>query len=88
MNAPNRQQIEYRRQLMSLEVPLSVVIARKSIELETILQLVPGSMLQFNQMCDDPLSLEVIGKKIGSGVAVKIGDKFGLKITEMVNDKE
>ena len=76
-------QVAFRRQLMDVQVPVSVVVARKSMEIHQLLQIVPGTMLQFSQLCDEPLSVEVIGHPIAKGIAVKIGDKFGLKITEM-----
>jgi flagellar motor switch protein FliM len=45
-----------------------------------IVQLVPGTMLQFDKACDEPLTLEVAGRTIASGDAVKVGDKFGIKL--------
>ncbi len=82
MGSPKLLHANFRRRVLNLSVPVSVVIARKTMPLNQVLQLVPGSMIQFAQPCDDPLSLEVVGKQIAVGTAVKIGDKFGLKLSE------
>ncbi len=77
----------YRRRVLDIEVPVAVVVARKTMPLDQVLQLVPGAMIQFTQPCDEPLTLEVVGRQVGSGVAVKIGDKFGLKLSDMATPK-
>ena len=45
-------------------------------------------MLTFDAHCDEPLTLEAGGKPIAKGDAVKIGDKFGLRIREVLNSRE
>jgi flagellar motor switch protein FliM len=46
--------------------------------------LVPGAILQFEKMCDETLSLEVGDHRVAEGETVKVGDKFGLRVTSMV----
>ena len=60
--------------------------SRKSVG--SVLELVPGSILQFDKMCDETLTLEVGGYCVAEGEAVKVGDKFGLRITSMVLPEE
>jgi flagellar motor switch protein FliN/FliY len=74
----------HRRKVMSIQVPVSVTLARKKCSLERIVDLVPGSLLTFDVHCDQPLTLEAGGTAIGSGEAVKIGDKFGLRVREVL----
>ena len=53
-----------------------------------IIELGPGSIIQFDKPCEDLLELEVGGHKIGKGEAVKVGDKFGLRLTSLIVPEE
>ena len=73
--------------ILGIKTPVSVILARKPVSLEEILNLVPGSMLTFETHCDEPLVLEAGGTPIATGETVKIGDKFGLRIREILTAK-
>jgi flagellar motor switch protein FliN/FliY len=74
----------YSLAVLAIQTPVSVTLAHKKCSLERIIDLVPGAMLTFDAHCDEPLTLEAGGKAIASGEAVKIGDKFGLRIREVL----
>ncbi len=78
----------YSRAVLAIKTPVSVTLARKKISLERIVNLVPGSMLTFDAHCDEPLTLEAGGQPIATGETVKIGDKFGLRIREMLQGRD
>jgi flagellar motor switch/type III secretory pathway protein FliN len=67
---------------------VNVVLAEQPIPIDRVLKFVPGIMIQFDKPCDSPLSLEVDGQKIAEGEVVKVGDKFGLRITEICEHGE
>ena len=73
----------YTRAVLSIETPVCVTLARKSVSLENIVNLVPGAMLTFDVHCDQPLTLEAAGSPIATGETVKIGDKFGIRIHQV-----
>lgn len=75
----------YRRSVLQVSTPVTVTLARKRESLRRIVDLVPGSMLTFDAHCDEPLTLEVGGHPIATGETVKIGDKFGLRIREILS---
>ncbi len=75
----------FSKAVLSIQTPLSVTLAAKKCSLERIVDLVPGAMLTFDAHCDEPLTLEAGGKPIATGDAVKIGDKFGLRIREVLD---
>ena len=52
------------------------------------MELGPGSIIQFTKSCEDLLELNVENQVIAQGEAVKVGDKFGLRITSMVLPEE
>lgn len=78
---------DYARTVLSIKTPVNVTLARKKVPLDRIVDLVPGSMLTFDAHCDEPLTLEAGGKPIATGETVKIGDKFGLRIREILVER-
>ncbi len=71
------------RQLRGLPVPAIVRLAEKKIEIGQLMGLAPGSLIAFNKPCEDLLDLYVNNRLYCRGEAVKIGEKFGLKINEV-----
>jgi flagellar motor switch/type III secretory pathway protein FliN len=74
----------YLQSLLQIPVPLSVTLVCKRQPLQRILELGPGSILPFDKPCTEPLTLEVAGQTIAQGEAVKVGDKFGLRLTSLI----
>jgi flagellar motor switch protein FliN/FliY len=68
---------------MQLPLTASVVLAEKTLRLKDVLALRPGEVLEFPRRADDPLELRVAGRAIAEGAAVKIGERFGLRISGM-----
>ncbi len=65
-----------------------MTLADKRQPVSEMLGLVPGSIIQFEKMCDESLTLQVGNQTVAKGEAVKVGDKFGLRITSMVMPDE
>lgn len=78
-----RQLPKYAKSLLKVRVPVTVTLASTKYPVSQILELGPGSIIQFNKSCEDNLTLEAGDQPIASGEAVKVGDKFGLWITSM-----
>jgi flagellar motor switch/type III secretory pathway protein FliN len=78
----------YSRNLLRISVPVTVTLAEKRQSVSRIVELGPGSIIQFDKSCDELLDLEVGGHKIGVGEAVKVGDKFGLRLTLLTVPEE
>ncbi len=74
----------YMRSLLRIKVPVVVTLAEKRQKLNRIVELGPGSIIQFDKSCEEMLDLEVGNQAVACGEAVKVGDKFGLRITAMV----
>lgn len=79
---------KYTRSLLKIDVPLRVVLAEKKQSLAAIMELGPGSIIQFTKSCEDLLELHVENQIVAQGEAVKVGDKFGLRISNMVLPEE
>ncbi len=74
----------YTRSLLRIRVPVVVTLAENRQPLRRILELGPGSIIQFDKSCEETLSLSVGQHVVAQGEAVKVGDKFGLRITSMI----
>ncbi|MGB7326580.1 MAG: FliM/FliN family flagellar motor C-terminal domain-containing protein [Rubripirellula sp.] len=77
-------QSKYSKSVLAIKTPVNVTLARQMVPLDRIVNLVPGSMLTFDAHCDEPLLLEAGGIPIATGETVKIGDKFGLRVREIL----
>ena len=78
----------YTRSLLRIEVPVRVTLASTRLPLKRILELGQGSIIPFTKSCEEPLTLSVSNYDVAVGEAVKVGDKFGLRITSMVMPRE
>lgn len=71
----------FTKSLLRIRVPVTVKLASSKKPVGQILDLSLGKILQFDKACDEPLTLEVNGRQVAEGEVVKIGEKFGLRIT-------
>ena len=78
----------YTKSLLKIKVPVSVTLAEKRQPISQILELGPGSIIQFEKSCEETLDLDVGSRRVAKGEVVKVGDKFGLRITNMVLPEE
>jgi flagellar motor switch protein FliN len=78
----------YSRSLLRISVPVMVTLAGTRLSLKRILQLGPGSIIPLEKSCEAPLTLQVGSHDLAVGEAVKVGDKFGLRISSMVMPRE
>jgi flagellar motor switch protein FliN len=77
----------YRTGILRIETNLAVTLARQNVSLQKVLGLVPGSMLIFDKHYAEPLILEANGLPIATGETVKVGDKFGIRILQISQQK-
>ena len=72
------------------DVPLqvSVEVGRARILLKDLLQMGEGSVVELDKMAGEPLDLYVNSRLIARGEAVRVGDKFGIRLTEVVSQSD
>lgn len=70
-----------------LDVPVSVTVelGRKTVAIGALMQLGPGAVLELGKAAGESLDLLVNGKLVARGEAVVVGEKYGIRITEVVN---
>ena len=78
----------YTRSLLKVSVPASVRLATKKESVQEIVEMAPGTILTFEKGCDELLELAIGELVIAEGEAVKVGDKFGFRVHQMVLPEE
>jgi flagellar motor switch protein FliN len=74
----------YARGLLRIRVPIQVTLAAQRKSIQEIVELGPGSIIKFDKTCDEPLELCLGERAIAHGEVVKVGDKFGLRVSGLV----
>ncbi len=69
------------RSILSLEVPLIVLLGERPMKTLEVISLIPGAIIEIPKNSEEELTLLVNNRPIGMGVAVKVGENFGIKIT-------
>ena len=74
--------------ILELEVPVIVLLGERQMRLSEILSLTPGAIIELTKDAEDPLELMVNNKQIGTGSAVKVGENFGIRVTQVGDLKD
>jgi flagellar motor switch protein FliN/FliY len=69
--------------IMRIEVPVIVKLAECKMPLARIVGLNTGAIIEFDKPADALLDLMISNKCVGLGQAVKVGENFGLRITQI-----
>lgn len=71
-----------------LRVPVIVQLATRQMPIAAVRDISIGSIIEFEKAVEDPLDLLVNNRLIGHGICVKVGENFGLRITEIVSKSD
>jgi len=71
-----------------MEVPVIVRLAERRLLLSEVMRLGTGAIIEFFKSSDEPLELLVNNKAIGVGETVKVGENFGIRITQIGDLKQ
>jgi flagellar motor switch protein FliN/FliY len=66
-----------------VSVKLEVVLGQATLSVKDLFALAHGDTLPLDTELDAPVWLQLDGKTIGRGHLVAVGDRFGLRITEV-----
>jgi len=69
--------------ILRLKVPVIVKLAERKLTMSEVLRLGVGAIIEFSKANDEPLELLINNKAIGVGEAVKVGENFGLRLTQI-----
>ncbi|MCL2789974.1 MAG: flagellar motor switch protein FliN [Desulfobulbus sp.] len=74
--------------LYGVPLQVSVEVGRARILIRDLLQMGEGYVVELDKQAGDPLDLYINSRLIARGEAVKVGDKFGIKLTEVVSQSD
>ncbi len=71
------------QRLLLIRVPVIVQLAARPMPISEVCALSVGAIIEFDKNVEEPLDLLVNDRPIGRGVCVKVGEYFGLRVTEI-----
>ena len=74
--------------LENIDVMLTVEVGRTEITIRELLRLNEGSVVELERLAGDPLDIMVNNTKIAKGEVVMVGEKFGIRFTEVADPEE
>ena len=73
--------------LMDIPLKVEVVVGETVIQIKELINLGPGSVLELDRETTEPVDIKVNGKLIAKGELVVVGEKFGVRITEIYSEE-
>jgi len=74
--------------LYDVPLQISVEVGRSKILLKDLLQMGEGCVVELDKQSGEPLDLYVNSRLIARGEAVKVGEKFGIRLTEIASQTD
>jgi flagellar motor switch protein FliN/FliY len=74
--------------LLDVPLDLSVELGRTRMSIQDLLGLSAGAVIELDKIAGEPLDILVNNRLIARGEAVVVNDKFGIRITDIVNPAE
>ncbi len=74
--------------LQNIAVTLSLEVGRTSLKIRDIMSLSQGSVVELSKLAGEPLDLLVNNTRVAQGEVVLVGDRYGVKLTNVVPASE
>ena len=82
---PEREGVENLKVLENIDVGLTVEVGSTEIKIRDLLRLSEGSVIELDRLAGDPLDILVNGTMIAKGEVVMVGERFGIRFSEIVD---
>jgi len=74
--------------ILDVTLPVSVELGRARMQIQDILKLVPGSIVELDKSAGDPVDILINDRRIARGEVVVIDENFGVRLTSIVTATE
>jgi len=74
--------------ILDLPVTVSIELGRTRLQVEDILRLGQGSVVELKKLAGEPLEILVQGRPIGKGEVVVVNEKYGIRLTDIISPVE
>jgi flagellar motor switch protein FliN/FliY len=73
-----------------LDIPLQITVelGRTSLLVNDLLQLGQGSVIELSKLVGEPLDVLINGKEVARGEVVVVNEKFGIRLTDIIDPLE
>ncbi len=81
----DKTQADNLRILENIDVELTVVVGRTELKIRDLLRLNEGAVIELDRLAGDPLDILVNGTIVAKGEVVMVGERFGIRFSEIVD---
>jgi len=74
--------------VLDLPVELTIELGRKRLSIGEVLALGQGAVVELGKQATEPLDIRVNEKLIAHGEAVVVGDRYAVRVTDIVSPNE
>ncbi|MGH1538765.1 MAG: flagellar motor switch protein FliN [Gammaproteobacteria bacterium] len=74
--------------VLNIPVDVSLELGRATVDLQSLIELSQGSVIELNRLVDDPVDVLVNGKLVAKAEVVVVDNKFGARITNIVSPEK
>jgi flagellar motor switch protein FliN len=74
--------------ILDVTLPLTVELGRARMQIQEVLKLAPGSVIELDKSAGDPVELYINDRPIAKGEVVIIDENFGIRLTSIVTATE
>jgi flagellar motor switch protein FliN/FliY len=74
--------------ILDISLPVTVELGRARMQIQDILKLGPGSIIELEKSAGDPVELFINDRPIAKGEVVVIDENFGIRLTSIVTASE
>jgi flagellar motor switch protein FliN/FliY len=72
--------------LLDIPLELTVEVGRRAMTMGELIELMPGTVVELDRPAGGQLDIMANGKIIAKGEAVVVGDRYGVRVLEIVGD--
>ena len=67
---------------------MSIEVGRTEISIRDLLRLNEGSVVELDRLAGEPLDILINGTMIAKGEVVMVGERFGIRFSEIVDPEQ
>lgn len=74
--------------LMDIPVTVSMELGRTRLSIKELLSLNAGAVIELQRLASEPMEILVNGTLVAHGEAVRVGERYGVRLTSVVSTGE
>ena len=74
--------------ILDVPLPVAVELGRARMQIQDVLKLAPGSIVELDKSAGDPVDILINGRPIAKGEVVVIDENFGVRLTSIITATE